>query len=185
MRSCLGPGVRHVASDDFGIDLQECFADVAGEGEIVVRVSGPVIIVKDSADPARFVAVLEKEILVAPRLVLFVGRGRRVEIAGLFHRRMERNAVRVRPGSGVDRAPGSDRPRRRTTASSSPRTGCSCARSARWDSTDGRSTTRRRPKNVGRDRSLGSGREIPARTRRTPSICERRLSRTRDPASST
>src|SRR5690606_10355694 len=76
----VGPRRRHAPANDAREDVEEGEPNVAGEGEIGRPVAAVQIVVEDAADPARLVAVLEMEILVAPRLVARVV-GRVVDIA--------------------------------------------------------------------------------------------------------
>src|SRR6187551_4039699 len=64
-----GPGKREVAPDQFRIDPQEGAADVLREGEVGVPVAGIMPVVEDAADAARFLAMRQVEILVAPFFV--------------------------------------------------------------------------------------------------------------------
>src|SRR5215218_8548932 len=89
------PRLGGVAPDDLRIDLEEGLAHMAGEGEVLVRVSGPMVVVEDAADAARLVAVLEEEVLVAPLLVLLVGAFRRMGLTGFFHGLVESDGVRI------------------------------------------------------------------------------------------
>src|SRR6186713_226390 len=61
-----GPGEGKIAPDQFGIDLQEGAADVLREGEVGVPVAGIMPVIKDAADAARFLAMRQMEIFVAP-----------------------------------------------------------------------------------------------------------------------
>ena len=90
----LRPRRREIAAHDRRIDREEGLADVAGEGEILVRIARPVIVVEDAADAAHLAAMLEEEVLVAPRLVALVVGGR-VALAGAAHRGMEGEGVRI------------------------------------------------------------------------------------------
>src|SRR3546814_15645406 len=63
----LGPAIVHVPLDEARVDVEECLSDVAGEGEVGLEAAVE-IVVEDAADAARLVAVLQEEILVAPRL---------------------------------------------------------------------------------------------------------------------
>src|SRR3954447_21048853 len=63
------PRRREIAAHDLRIDREEGLADVAGEGEILVRIARPEIVEEDAADAAHLAAVPEEEVLVAPRLV--------------------------------------------------------------------------------------------------------------------
>ena len=51
------PRLMHAPLNDLGIDVEKCEANVASEAEIGLPVSGIVMIVEDSARPARFAAV--------------------------------------------------------------------------------------------------------------------------------
>jgi hypothetical protein len=75
-------------ADDLGIDVEECVADGAGEGEVLLEIAAVVTVVEYPADAAVLLAVRQEEVLVAPGLVLGVPLG--IEgVAGLLHRRME------------------------------------------------------------------------------------------------
>ena len=74
---------------------EERAADVLGEGEIGVEVAGVEPVVENAADAARFAAMLQKEILVAPGLEFVVGRDRGVGVAGSLHRGVERDRVGI------------------------------------------------------------------------------------------
>src|SRR6202043_1177424 len=70
------PGLGKIAPDEPGIDAQQRAADLLGEGEIRFPVAAVMPVVKDAADAARLVAVLEKEIFIAPALVFLIRRDR-------------------------------------------------------------------------------------------------------------
>src|SRR5882757_10716437 len=55
-----------VAPDDFGIDFQQGAADLLRKREVGVPVAAVVPVVEDAADAARFLAVRQVEIFVAP-----------------------------------------------------------------------------------------------------------------------
>src|ERR1700730_10741516 len=78
-----GPGLFHVAAHERGIDGEERLAHLLGEGEVALPVAAVDIVVEDTADAARLVAVLQKEILVAPLLEAGIV-GRVMGIAGGF-----------------------------------------------------------------------------------------------------
>src|SRR3954464_11578949 len=71
----LDPRRREVSSHQLRIDGEECTPDILREREsrVPVRLE---IVIKDAAHAAHLVPMLEKEILVAPRLELVVGRDR-------------------------------------------------------------------------------------------------------------
>ena len=128
--------------------------------------------------------MLEKEILVAPRLVLLVrsrppdgARKRRAAPRGTGSRRDRRRA-------GAHRASASGPRRRRTTPCWSRRSACSCAPSARADSRDGRSPRARTPRSADRPRRRESAWRIPARKSRGRSRRARPSSRTAGRAAS-
>jgi len=60
----------HALPDNGGIGLQESQADIAGEGEIginpLARRAIPQPIIENPTKPARFAAMGQKEILIAP-----------------------------------------------------------------------------------------------------------------------
>src|SRR3569623_925720 len=91
----LAPRLGEVSAHEFGIDRQEGAADLLREGEGRVPVALE-IIVEDAADAAHLVAVLEEEVLIAPRLVFVVGRERTVRVARGLHRRVKRDRIRIR-----------------------------------------------------------------------------------------
>ena len=64
----LAPGLADIAAQDRRVAVEEGLADGAGEGEVGLRLAAPDIVVEDAADAARLVAVLQEEVLVAPRL---------------------------------------------------------------------------------------------------------------------
>ena len=63
-------------------------ADVPREGEIGVPVAAVVLVVEDAADAARFLAVRQAKIFVAPFLIFVIGRDAH-GVAGGLHRRMK------------------------------------------------------------------------------------------------
>src|SRR5690606_8660537 len=91
------PGCRQVSTDEAGISVEERLRDVLREVEVGVPITGIVVVVEDAADAARLVAVLEKEVLVAPLLVAEVVNA--VGLAGGTVRRMESETVRVGLGA--------------------------------------------------------------------------------------
>src|SRR3546814_5967873 len=64
----LGPGLRHVAAHQGGIDLQEGAADVLSEGEVALTVAAVEVVVENAADAACLAAVGTEGVLVAPLL---------------------------------------------------------------------------------------------------------------------
>ena len=73
-----------MAADEGGVDVEEGFADILCEGEVGFPVAAVVVVIKDAAGAARFFAVGQVEIFVAPffefRIVARV-----VTVAGGFH----------------------------------------------------------------------------------------------------
>src|SRR5258706_14072690 len=61
-----------IPSHQFGIDFQECAADVLSEGEVGVPVAAVVPVVKNAAYAARLLAMRKIEIFVAPFLEFLV-----------------------------------------------------------------------------------------------------------------
>src|SRR5579871_1635853 len=55
----LAPALVHMAADDGRIDIEKGDADIAGKGEIPFPIATFQIVEKDSADPARLIAVLQ------------------------------------------------------------------------------------------------------------------------------
>src|SRR5690606_15873388 len=90
----VGPGLLHAAGDDVRVDLQEGLADGLGEGEVPLPVAAVVVVVEDAAGAARFIAVGQEEILVAPLLVFGVP-GRVEGVAGALHGGVEVDGVGV------------------------------------------------------------------------------------------
>ncbi len=159
-------------------------AKSASQPELSAIAAAVQIVVEDAADAARLVAMFQEEIFVAPRLQL-------------AHSRRPRRGARRRPSSPHGRrayphppacagapAPASDRRRRRTTPSTSRRSACSCGRSGRSGSRDGRSPTGPRPRSADLHRRRESAWRIRARTNRTRSRRARPSFRTRAPATS-
>ena len=82
----LGPGLMHAVADDPRIGVEEGLPHIAGEGEIILDAAAgrlvAEVIIKDAAQPARFIAMRQVEIFVAPffetrviiRIVLVAGR---------------------------------------------------------------------------------------------------------------
>src|SRR5258708_1866472 len=62
----LGPGFRHAAADDGGLDVQKGFAHRLGEGEIPLPIAAVVMVEKDAACAARLAAIPQPEICVRP-----------------------------------------------------------------------------------------------------------------------
>ncbi len=91
----LAPGLRKIPGDQLGIDLAEGPAHVLGEGEIGLPVAAVEIVVEDAAHAAHLLAVLQKEIVVAPAFEFLVGRHGCVRGARLLHRRMKRDRVGI------------------------------------------------------------------------------------------
>src|SRR4029079_10105125 len=60
------PGQGEIAPDEFGIDLQEGAPDILGEKEVGVPIAGIMPIVENATDAARFLAMRQMEIFVAP-----------------------------------------------------------------------------------------------------------------------
>src|SRR5216683_3911635 len=90
----FAPWRREVFSHQTGIDAKKGAANILREGKSLVPV-GFEIVVKNAADTARFVAVLEEKVIVAPFLVFIIRRDLGVRVTGRFHRRMKSDAVRV------------------------------------------------------------------------------------------
>src|SRR5204862_6194165 len=63
------PARRIIAADELWIDIEELAPHLLSESEVLVPVSRLEIIVEDPTDAAHFVAVLEEEIVVAPRFI--------------------------------------------------------------------------------------------------------------------
>src|SRR3981081_4933179 len=57
-----------IAPDKFGIDFQECAANILREGEVGIPVAAVMPVVKNAADAARFLALRKIEILFDPCL---------------------------------------------------------------------------------------------------------------------
>src|SRR5829696_771397 len=111
------PGQGEIAPHEVGIDLQEGAADVLGEGEVGVPIARVMPVVENAADAARFLAMRQMEILVAP-LFVFVVVGNAIRSpAGLLHRLMERQRVRVLLGTSPVQH------RRQVSAAAEPRLG--------------------------------------------------------------
>src|SRR5215831_7363268 len=64
----VGPGTAHALPHDLGIDREKGLADGPDKGEIALPVAAVEIIEEDPAGAARLAAMLQEEILVAPRL---------------------------------------------------------------------------------------------------------------------
>src|SRR5438094_383836 len=77
------------------IDVAKGAADFLGEGEIGVPIAAVEIVVEDAADAAHLLAVLQVEILVAPRLEFLVRRDAGVGVAGGTHGGVERLCVGI------------------------------------------------------------------------------------------
>ncbi len=58
-------GVVHALADDLREDVEEGFADIAGEGEMLVEMTFQPV-VEDAADAARTIAVRKPEIFLRP-----------------------------------------------------------------------------------------------------------------------
>src|ERR1700684_3322002 len=84
----FGPRFCEILSYQFRIDAEESAADVLSEGKRRIPI-GLEIIVKDPADAAHFIAVLEKEIFVAPLFEFFVGCNAAMRVARGSHRGMK------------------------------------------------------------------------------------------------
>src|SRR5262249_60328535 len=82
------------ASQQLRIDGRESAANVLGECKCGIPVRFHVI-VEDAANAAHFVAVLQEEVFVAPRLVFVVGRDGGVGVAGRLHGSMECDGVGI------------------------------------------------------------------------------------------
>src|SRR5215213_77625 len=82
------PGQGEIAPDEFGIDLQEGAADVLREGEVGVPVARVMPVVENAADAARFLAMWQMEIFVAPLLVFVIVGDAICSPAGFLHRLM-------------------------------------------------------------------------------------------------
>src|SRR6185437_10578475 len=89
----LGPALAHVAAHQRRIDAEKRLADIAGEGEIARPIAAVEIVEENSAHAARLVAVLQKEIFVAPGFEARVIGGI-VLVACGFERRMELLRIR-------------------------------------------------------------------------------------------
>src|SRR5205807_4566788 len=85
----LRPARCPIAADELRVDAQEGSAHVLREGKIRVPIAAIVPIVKNAADAARLVAVLQKKIFIAPALVFLIRRDRRMRVAGGLHGGME------------------------------------------------------------------------------------------------
>ena len=92
---------------------------------------------------------------------------RGILVAGELHGLVEGDGVGIVLRCAGGRASASDRRRRRTIAATSPPCGCSCARPARWGSTDARSAKCRSPRSAGLPRRRASACGIRARIRRS------------------
>ena len=68
----IGPGRIHIGTHDVAICRLEGQADLLHECQICIPVAAIEIVKENAADAARFVTVLEPEILVTPFLVAFV-----------------------------------------------------------------------------------------------------------------
>ncbi len=91
----LAPGCRQIAAQDARVDVEEGFAHRPGEREVGLRIAGPDIVVEDAADAARFLAVRQVEILVAPGLEFLVRRDAGMGVAGGLERAVEGRAVGI------------------------------------------------------------------------------------------
>ena len=91
----IGPRQGAIPSHQFGIDVTKCAADILREREIGLPIAAVEVVVKNSADPAHLVAMLQKEILVAPFLEFVIRRDGGMRVACSLHRGMEGDGVRV------------------------------------------------------------------------------------------
>ena len=64
LRSC--PAFVHVPAHERGVNRQKRVAHCLREFEIVTEIRAVVIIVKNAPDTARFAAMFQEEILIAP-----------------------------------------------------------------------------------------------------------------------
>src|SRR5262249_30880884 len=68
----FGPRRVHPPTQDFRIDAEKRFTDIAGEGEILVPIAAVMMIVENTPDPARFAPMGQPKIIVAPFFVMGV-----------------------------------------------------------------------------------------------------------------
>ena len=93
----LGPGAAHAAAHDGRVGVQEGKAHVPGEGKVLGGAFAVQVVVEDAAEAARFVAVREVEVAVAPRLEFRVVAGV-VPVAGGLEAGVEGGGVLLRGG---------------------------------------------------------------------------------------
>ena len=90
----FGPGGLEIAPHQLRVDAQKGFADRLGKGEVGIPVARIMVVVKDPAGAARFVAVRQEEVLVAPGLVALVIDAGAV-VAGSLHGGVEIDGVDI------------------------------------------------------------------------------------------